>query len=36
LYIRLAARHMILDNSPNQIAWRGAFSSGKHFEFLED
>lgn len=33
---RLAARHMILDNPPNQIAGRGAFSSGKHLDLPED
>jgi len=27
---------MILDNPPNQIARRGALSSGKHLELLED
>src|ERR1039458_10092835 len=27
---------MILDNPPNQIAWRGALRSGKHLELLED
>ena len=26
---------MILDNPPNQIAWRGALLSGKHLELLE-
>jgi hypothetical protein len=33
---RLAARHMILDNPPNQIAGRGAFSSGEHLDLPED
>jgi hypothetical protein len=36
LYGRLAACHMILDNPPNQIAWRGSLSLGKHLELLED
>jgi hypothetical protein len=27
---------MILDNPPNQIAGRGAFSSGEHFDLPED
>jgi hypothetical protein len=27
---------MILDNPPNQIAGRGAFSSGKHLDLPED
>src|SRR5437660_2974040 len=27
---------MVLDNPPNQIAWRRALSSGKHLELLED
>jgi hypothetical protein len=32
---RLASRHMILDNPPNQIAWRCALLPGKHLELLE-
>jgi len=27
---------MILDDPPDQIAWRGALSSGEHLELLED
>jgi hypothetical protein len=27
---------MILDNPPNQIAWRGALSSSKRLKLLED
>ena len=33
---RLVARQMILDNSTNQIAWRGALLSGKYLELMED
>jgi len=36
LYTRLAARHMIFDNSPNQIAWRRALSFCKNLKLLED
>ena len=27
---------MILDNPPDQVAWRFAFLSGKHLDLLED
>jgi len=35
-YGGLTACRMVLDNPPNQIAWRGALSSSNHLELLED